>query len=639
MTDEEKRGFLEKRIPAYSLILVDTSSLMSQGIADFWQHALPVFQQDTQKIIVPRVVVTELENNMNNSSKAPEAQQAARQAYADVCRFQKSGDIKVVGDANDAAFADNVILAAVTRFRLKYDILVITQDHDLAKSVLTAGKSSDAVRVKRKVHALAITRDGWLRRVFLENDGVGGRKGNRTSGPGAGFHLPGTGQPFADVHRLQSYSGSLPLAHPPVVGEAVFSIDAHGGRTMLHLTEEMAHGGEGAVFRTDRPGLVAKIYFPKKLTRMKFEKLKRMVAHEIDCPGICFPKALIFNMADEFCGCLMDEARGDTLWLVLHRLLKPDPPGRLGGWQRKDTVQLCITILEKISFLHSRNILIGDINYRNILVVSPTEIYFVDADSYQIEGFPCPVGLTPFTAPEIQGKNYETFLRTVGHENFAIATLLFMIMMPAQTPYAALGMESLMENIHRGDFPYPLGAESTGKAPIARWRYCWSHLPYKVMKEAFYQTFRKGGAHSMEATRFSADAWLQKFIEYRRLLTDGTLAQNDPESLKILPTRYKKYAGGSYGTCSVCHREVETSFLSHGVCVDCHNKIYKQAVCVDCGQPFDITYGDKAYFEEKGLLLPKRCHVCRERRKQEEPHHLHFTIQQQIANQLSRMLS
>ena len=80
MTDEEKRGFLEKRIPAYSLILVDTSSLMSQGIADFWPHALPVFQQDTQKIIVPRVVVTELENNMNNSSKAPEAQQAARQA-------------------------------------------------------------------------------------------------------------------------------------------------------------------------------------------------------------------------------------------------------------------------------------------------------------------------------------------------------------------------------------------------------------------------------------------------------------------------------------------------------------------------------------------------------------------------------
>lgn len=82
---------------------------------------------------------------------------------------------------------------------------------------------------------------------------------------------------------------------------------------------------------------------------------------------------------------------------------------------------LCITILKKLKYLHDRNVILGDINPNNILVVSPTEVYFVDTDSYQIEGFPCPVGTINFTAPEIQRKDFSTFLRTIGNERFAVA--------------------------------------------------------------------------------------------------------------------------------------------------------------------------------------------------------------------------
>lgn len=97
---------------------------------------------------------------------------------------------------------------------------------------------------------------------------------------------------------------------------------------------------------------------------------------------------------------------------------------------------LCITILKKLKYLHDRNVILGDINPNNILVVSPTEVYFVDTDSYQIEGFPCPVGTINFTAPEIQRKDFSTFLRTIGNERFAVATLLFMIMLPGKPPYS-----------------------------------------------------------------------------------------------------------------------------------------------------------------------------------------------------------
>lgn len=109
------------------------------------------------------------------------------------------------------------------------------------------------------------------------------------------------------------------------------------------------------------------------------------------------------------------------------------------NWTKQDTVTLCITILKKLKYLHDRNVILGDINPNNILVVSPTEVYFVDTDSYQIEGFPCPVGTINFTAPEIQRKDFSTFLRTIGNERFAVATLLFMIMLPGKPPVLPAG--------------------------------------------------------------------------------------------------------------------------------------------------------------------------------------------------------
>lgn len=33
--------------------------------------------------------------------------------------------------------------------------------------------------------------------------------------------------------------------------------------------------------------------------------------------------------------------------------------------------------------------------------------------------------------------------------------------------------------------------------------------------------------------------------------------------------------------------------------------------CVDCQRSFEIRKGEKAFYESKGLLLPKRCPTCR----------------------------
>jgi hypothetical protein len=40
--------------------------------------------------------------------------------------------------------------------------------------------------------------------------------------------------------------------------------------------------------------------------------------------------------------------------------------------------------------------------------------------------------------------------------------------------------------------------------------------------------------------------------------------------------------------------------------------------CVDCGEEFSLSPGERRFFEEKGWTLPKRCKKCRDRRREEK---------------------
>ncbi len=307
-----------------------------------------------------------------------------------------------------------------------------------------------------------------------------------------------------------------------------------------------------------------------------------------------------------------------------------------------------------LKYLHDRNIILGDINPNNILVVSPSEVYFVDTDSYQIEGYPCPVGTINYTAPEIQRKKFDTFLRTIGNEQFAVATLLFMIMLPGKPPYSLQGGENQIDNIINGDFAYASGERTNGKAPEGVWRYIWSHLP-RYLKDDFYETFRKGGLQSTENTRFSDDDWLRKFEHYAELLSDenGKFLANDSMSADLFPTRLKKVANTTYVKCKLCGRDVDEEKTEQGYCRDClrTGETYKCARCGDdivftnyqklirharkydickacndklnsierrypcanpsCSNMVEVTYRLKENLESKGKSLPTVCKDCR----------------------------
>lgn len=42
--------------------------------------------------------------------------------------------------------------------------------------------------------------------------------------------------------------------------------------------------------------------------------------------------------------------------------------------------------------------------------------------------------------------------------------------------------------------------------------------------------------------------------------------------------------------------------------------------CKDCGDSFLFTAAEQKYYEEKGLVPPKRCKKCREARKNNQQH-------------------
>ena len=166
--------------------------------------------------------------------------------------------------------------------------------------------------------------------------------------------------------------------------------------------------------------------------------------------------------------------------------------------EKSNLVAVCLNIVNTINAIHKYNILLGDINEQNILVDANSRVYFIDTDSYQIENYPCPVGSATFTHPDILRKNYKTFLRKIEHERFAVATLLFKILLPGFAPYSYQGGSNPAANVKKRKFVFPfydnrrkIRHESNQLAENSIWAMIWHNLPNN-MREAFYFTFAKG---------------------------------------------------------------------------------------------------------------------------------------------------
>ncbi len=103
-------------------------------------------------------------------------------------------------------------------------------------------------------------------------------------------------------------------------------------------------------------------------------------------------------------------------------------------------VHVGANIARAFATVHERGHIVGDVNHGNVLVGSDGTVMLIDCDSFQVRNgsnlFTCDVGSPLFTAPELHGRPFRGLVRTVNHDRFGLAVLLFYLLYMGRHPYA-----------------------------------------------------------------------------------------------------------------------------------------------------------------------------------------------------------
>lgn len=494
------------------IVFADTCSWLLPEAEEFFSSQLPTALKETsRKLRISGKVLEEIEKH--KLSEDDELSEQSNRVHQLLTQYNEEKIIEVYQDPDDP-FQDQAILAMFMKYRTKYPLAMITQDRKFALDIENLNNQG-SVQSSKTILVFYIDKYGELLRwdygVKVHEKRLNSKQDDSAANVKAQKSTHNTKvKKEEEIVALplgtQVESGldtEIPVSHWPDEQDTI-QTDVFGP---LVLQKKLGTGGEGSVYLTSN-NMVCKIY--TKMTKARFEKLKLMIALPFEKEGICWPKSLAYNGQGECIGYIMEQASGKVMQLSMFhkKLLEKNFP----HWTRASLVQLALTILDKIKYLHERNIIIGDINPFNIMIKDSNEVYFVDTDSYQIVNYPCPVGTINFTPPETQGMRYHEYLRTFEHEYFAVATLVFMVLMPGKPPYAQQGGGTPGENIKNMEFPYPFD-DYKGNAPDGVWRFIWSHYTYKL-KGKFFQAFS-------EDNRFSAEEWIQELEQYLFAIKKG----------------------------------------------------------------------------------------------------------------------
>lgn len=309
------------------------------------------------------------------------------------------------------------------------------------------------------------------------------------------------------------------------MGQVVF--DDRGGQVELEA-QAFASGGEAAVFGViGYPRVVVKMYHSdvlrKRGTALK-SKLGAMMAlaaapnfDQSLLHRLAWPRLLAFDESRAWRGYAMQRAPGVRMNVLAHAMAYKE---HFPGLDRQRLITYLIDLLGTVAGLHRAGIYIGDYNLANFLCDPKGDaVMLIDCDSWQLthagKTFRCAVAAADMLPPELHGKELGKLDRNLPSELFALAILVFKVLMLGRHPYDVVGGEGPVANIQKGYFPYGIGGGGIPKGP---WYNIWSHLPHKV-KEQFIRTFRDGAADPHNRT--SVAEWIHVLRLYQREMGFG----------------------------------------------------------------------------------------------------------------------
>jgi DNA-binding helix-hairpin-helix protein with protein kinase domain len=239
------------------------------------------------------------------------------------------------------------------------------------------------------------------------------------------------------------------------------------------------NGGEGSVYRTYN-NMMVKIFKKENITYVNFKKLSEMIEMNLYNPFICWPRDLVY-VGDVFVGYVMDEVKGAETLLSL-RLQS------FSEYTHPERFEICYNFLKHIKYLHDKGILIGDLKPDNILVKSPSEVYFIDCGCYQINDYACPVCHPEYTKRVFKKDELKKQLRTVEDEYYPINKMAFEIMIMKNHTYSPDNMD--IENTDKSQFFYPLDVD--GIDIKSEDMALWAKFLTDSMRKYFYYYFKQG---------------------------------------------------------------------------------------------------------------------------------------------------
>jgi DNA-binding helix-hairpin-helix protein with protein kinase domain len=238
------------------------------------------------------------------------------------------------------------------------------------------------------------------------------------------------------------------------------------------LGREIGEGGEAEVFEVaGRADQLAKIYKQVPGDGMG-DKLAWMVAHVPSDPAssqghssLAWPLALLRDDKQEFAGYLMNRIKGAVPLLnVFNPRLREKT---LPDFDRRYLHRAARNLATALESLHASDYVVGDLNESNILVTPTALVTLVDSDSFQVirqNGaqlliYPCRVGKPEYTPPELQGRSFDRTQRSPEQDHFALAVLIFQLLMDGSHPFRAQWLGAgdpppIEERIRQGCFPY-----------------------------------------------------------------------------------------------------------------------------------------------------------------------------------------
>lgn len=290
-------------------------------------------------------------------------------------------------------------------------------------------------------------------------------------------------------------------------------LDEH--RNRIVLGERVGSpGGEGTTHAVPgRSDVVAKIYHANRLPdRHQCEKLKFQVSAQL--PHVrkiaAWPQKLLFDDKGKTVGFLMPRITGKSI----HLLYRPDDRNQhfpKATWQ--SLIDVARNVAAAFHCLHQHGVIMGDVNETNVFVTAETgEVRFIDCDSFQIQGsngqiFPCSVFTAGWAPPELIEAPSLISKRTVQHDLFGLAVMIFHLLFMGKHPFAGVPPDHLLENapsledlIKQAIFPYSQSRRGSFKPPP-------KFLTLQALPDAVANLFERA---FVTRTRPSADEWCRE---------------------------------------------------------------------------------------------------------------------------------